>query len=48
VHLYASTTAQTVWLDCGADRPWLVSPASPHAFVHALAGDRSAPPAPPR
>lgn len=42
VHLYLSSTSGMVWLECADGRPWLISPATPQAFVDALASGASA------
>lgn len=36
VQMYVSRTDQFVWIDRGNDRPWLLTPEQPEAFVHAL------------
>jgi hypothetical protein len=28
-----------VWIERGAERPWLITPESPEAFVRALGGE---------
>ncbi len=36
VQLYVSRTDGLVWIERISDRPWLITPESPEAFVHAL------------
>ena len=36
VQMYVSRTDRFVWIERGRDRPWLVTPESPEAFVRAL------------
>lgn len=39
VQMYVSRSDGMVWLERGAERPWLITPASPAAFVRALGGE---------
>jgi len=39
VQMYVSRTDGLVWIERGAERPWLITPASPEAFVRLLGGD---------
>jgi hypothetical protein len=39
VQMYVSRTDGLVWIERGAERPWLITPASPESFVRALGGD---------
>lgn len=39
VQMYVSRADGLVWIERGAERPWLITPASPEAFVRALGGD---------
>jgi hypothetical protein len=34
--MYISRTDGFVWIERGADRPWLITPEQPQAFVSAL------------
>lgn len=34
--MYVSRTDRYVWIERGAERPWLITPADPDAFVRAL------------
>ncbi|KPK04071.1 MAG: hypothetical protein AMJ64_14445 [Betaproteobacteria bacterium SG8_39] len=38
VQMYVSRSDGLVWIERGAERPWLITPASPAAFVRALGG----------
>ena len=37
VRMYVSRTDRFVWIECKSDRPWLITPDQPDAFVRALA-----------
>jgi hypothetical protein len=37
VQMYVSRTDRFVWIERGGDRPWLITPEQPEAFVRALA-----------
>jgi len=37
VQMYVSRTDGLVWIERGAERPWLITPESPEAFVQAVA-----------
>jgi len=39
VQMYVSRTDGLVWIERGAERPWLITPASPETFVRLLGGD---------
>jgi hypothetical protein len=36
VQMYISRTDGFVWIERGADRPWLITPEQPQAFLSAL------------
>jgi hypothetical protein len=36
VRMYISRTDRFVWIECKSDRPWLITPDQPDAFVRAL------------
>jgi len=36
LHLFISRLDRFVWIECRDDRPWLITPARPEAFVRAL------------
>jgi hypothetical protein len=36
VQMYVSRTDRFVWIERGAERPWLISPENPEAFVRLL------------
>lgn len=36
VRMYVSRTDRFVWIECRSDRPWLITPDRPDAFVRAL------------
>ncbi len=38
VRMYLSRTDRFVWIECKSDRPWLITPDRPDAFVRALSG----------
>ena len=40
VQMYVSRSAGLVWIERGAERPWLITPEAPEAFVRAVAPDR--------
>jgi hypothetical protein len=39
VQMYISRSDGLVWIERGAERPWLITPESPEAFVRALGGE---------
>jgi len=39
VQMYVSRTDGLVWIERGAERPWLITPATPEAFVRLLGGE---------
>jgi hypothetical protein len=39
VQMYVSRTDRFVWIERTNDRPWLITPDQPEAFVHALSKD---------
>jgi Bacterial PH domain len=39
VQMYVSRSDGLVWIERGAERPWLITPESPEAFVRALGGN---------
>lgn len=39
VQMYVSRTDGLVWIERGSERPWLITPESPEAFVRLLGGD---------
>src|SRR5262245_28553763 len=43
VQMYISRTDGFVWIDCAGDRPWLITPEHPEAFVQALAAEPRTP-----
>jgi hypothetical protein len=43
VQMYVSRTDDFVWIERVGDRPWLITPEQPAAFVHALSSGRPAP-----
>jgi hypothetical protein len=34
--MYVSRTDRFVWIECKSDRPWLITPDQPDAFVRTL------------
>jgi hypothetical protein len=38
VQMYVSRSDGLVWIERGAERPWLITPEAPEAFVRAIAG----------
>jgi len=43
VQMYISRTNGFVWIERAGDRPWLITPEQPEAFVRALSSDPGAP-----
>jgi hypothetical protein len=45
VQMYVSRLDQFVWIERGRERPWLITPAQPEAFVRSMnaAGDQGVP-----
>lgn len=39
VQMYVSRSDGLVWLERGAERPWLITPASPEKFLRTLGGE---------